>query len=839
MKSKTQNLLFFVLIITFNISMFVCLRTSLKNNLNTKMMQQYGGTPITTLQSNQMALSPNGVYKLIMLSDGNLVLKSVAFLNNFAQDQILWMSGTNRTLSDPNLPFLVKMQTDGNFVINNNKNALVWDSKTSNIFGNGKAPFNLLLQDSGNLVLYDGTGTVKWATGTFQFDMGTAEVTILESNQVVYSPNGIYKVSMQTDGNLVLSSVANLNGRPNDFALWASGTNTTPNSNPNKATIQSDGNFVIYSKNNAMLWDSKTSNISGGPGKAPYKLLIQDDGNLVLYDRTAFPLWATNTFKLPSAPIANTATCSKTQLGFPGKCLGDSIASKITDMISGLSGNAKEVLGTLINPLTYALGNNLDMCMGDFDGNSLSSSNSLSNAGCGSSNLDPNYSYSVMGLAVGNVNCGTPQTIQACFVFDGCGTVYASLNGGTIQCVAAFGSGGTANMVAPLAGIINTIGFGFSMARRFTQTFNLAVRDGTSDVNIKEVTTRGHFSFNMGLQLPIDFPIGKFNLGDLINFNVDGNVFIDFGPAAKAASSMINMITHPNKKTFKKDLNAIMKSGAEISAVISGTFTLNFQQLTQGFFNDLSLNVASCSALITTGGLNTASNLPSGVYVYLTGSSLQNLADVISRVTGHFSSILKTMGINVPSNPRLGQGAFVALFIDSQYAGFKIKMNGFNLMCMYKYSNSSGSCNIGNAFFTALSQAGQMVIQKATKLFDKTGKELIKFSQDAENKISAASKKAIDDVKVVAQATKAQAEQVASQIQRNFQDFTNQTEKAAQQAQQAVQQAAQQAEQAAQRAAQQVQQAAQQAEQAAKSAAQKAAQSVKNKINKAKRFFRI
>ncbi|KAF2068720.1 hypothetical protein CYY_009959 [Polysphondylium violaceum] len=61
------------------------------------------------------------------------------------------------------------------------------------------------------------------------------------------------------------------------------------------ATMQPDGNFVIYNcrtfvPSNA-VWSTGTHNKSTGP----YRLIMQADGNLVLYDVRNHPLWASNT----------------------------------------------------------------------------------------------------------------------------------------------------------------------------------------------------------------------------------------------------------------------------------------------------------------------------------------------------------------------------------------------------------------------------------------------------------------------------------------------------------------------------------------------------------------
>jgi hypothetical protein len=68
--------------------------------------------------------------------------------------------------------------------------------------------------------------------------------------------------------------------------VWAAGTYNNAGA---YATMQADGNFVIYAANGHPLWSTNTS---GNPGAF---LVIQTDGNVVLYDADSRPLWSTNT----------------------------------------------------------------------------------------------------------------------------------------------------------------------------------------------------------------------------------------------------------------------------------------------------------------------------------------------------------------------------------------------------------------------------------------------------------------------------------------------------------------------------------------------------------------
>ncbi|CAJ1082564.1 mannose-specific lectin-like [Xyrichtys novacula] len=55
-----------------------------------------------------------------------------------------------------------------------------------------------------------------------------------------------------------------------------------------KATLKSDGNFVISGWKET--WEAKTCGSDG------YRLAVQTDGNVVLYDKCNTPKWSTNTY---------------------------------------------------------------------------------------------------------------------------------------------------------------------------------------------------------------------------------------------------------------------------------------------------------------------------------------------------------------------------------------------------------------------------------------------------------------------------------------------------------------------------------------------------------------
>ncbi|TCN55729.1 LysM domain-containing protein [Rhodococcus sp. SMB37] len=104
--------------------------------------------------------------------------------------------------------------------------------------------------------------------------------------QELKSDNGKYTLTLQQDGNLVLSE----GGK----AVWAAGTN---GSGAVRANVQEDGNFVLYKDDNSPVWASETSGNSGA------RLTVQDDRNVVLYAGSK-PVWASNSVAPKAAETA-------------------------------------------------------------------------------------------------------------------------------------------------------------------------------------------------------------------------------------------------------------------------------------------------------------------------------------------------------------------------------------------------------------------------------------------------------------------------------------------------------------------------------------------------------
>jgi hypothetical protein len=107
--------------------------------------------PGTRLTTNQSITSNDGRYRLIMQTDGNLVVYRTH------DNHALWATGTQG--SDVHR---ADMQTDGNLVLYHVNNAPAWASNTA-----GKPGSYLIMQTDGNLVIYQPIVPV-WASNTVQ-----------------------------------------------------------------------------------------------------------------------------------------------------------------------------------------------------------------------------------------------------------------------------------------------------------------------------------------------------------------------------------------------------------------------------------------------------------------------------------------------------------------------------------------------------------------------------------------------------------------------------------------------------------------------------------------------
>jgi hypothetical protein len=204
----------------------------------------------TTVASGSSAALPGMQVKLTMQTDGNLVESNTAGV-------ALWASNTSSTGAR------AVMQSDGNLVVYSTTNAVLWASNT-----NGNPGAFLSISDIEQLAIVSTSGRLLWEPGSL------LSGTVLKPGALTTLPGGSFKLTMQTDGNLVES---NASGKP----VWASGT-----SSPGAfAEMQGDGNLVVYSTALHALWASNTF------GNAGADLALNDLGQLVINSVAGVPLW--------------------------------------------------------------------------------------------------------------------------------------------------------------------------------------------------------------------------------------------------------------------------------------------------------------------------------------------------------------------------------------------------------------------------------------------------------------------------------------------------------------------------------------------------------------------
>ncbi|XP_076927259.1 G-type lectin S-receptor-like serine/threonine-protein kinase LECRK3 [Bidens hawaiensis] len=203
------------------------------------------------------------------------------------------------TASRETLPFsnnaTLRFTSDGRLTMEQTQ------GQETNLFDTSGASF-ASMQNSGNFVLYDSTGTVLWQSFANPTDTLLAGQRLLPGQTLYSSVSktdhsiGVFQLSMQTDGNLVLYP----NRGTDDRAYWAAGTyEAGPNVTLNLA---SDG-FLYLLQNSTFFIYNLTQR--GYPTKdALYVMKFDVDGifrlyfhNLTHVDKNGSIIWAASSNK--------------------------------------------------------------------------------------------------------------------------------------------------------------------------------------------------------------------------------------------------------------------------------------------------------------------------------------------------------------------------------------------------------------------------------------------------------------------------------------------------------------------------------------------------------------
>jgi murein DD-endopeptidase len=227
-----------------------------------------------TLMPGDSVTSNNGQFRLVMQGDGNLVEYGIG-------QRVLWASNTT---GKPGA--FAQIRTNGTLaIVYNNVRIALWG-------GAGQVGRNFGVRPDGSMRMINTANRTVVEFPNFQDRIGAGDV-ILPGTTLRSDTSSARILTMRSDGVLVQT----VNGKQ----VWASPTGGNPNA---YATVQADGNFVIYTPARKALWASRTP---GGPGQ----LLVQLDGNVVLYGKSDTRTWSTRPVTGLLWPVASTKISGK------------------------------------------------------------------------------------------------------------------------------------------------------------------------------------------------------------------------------------------------------------------------------------------------------------------------------------------------------------------------------------------------------------------------------------------------------------------------------------------------------------------------------------------------
>ncbi len=159
------------------------------------------------------------------------------------------------------------------------------------------APFYVPLASSGP----EGSGT-DLASG--------ATLTVGGS---ITSPSNLFKMIVQSDGNVVVYNPGLRGSFGNGPTDWTTGT--VGSGSANYLTMETDGNLKLHHSGGAVLWSSGTSS-------AGAHLELMPDGMLVIFDTAGNPLWSNRRFPSTNVTVSMQDVSDDGSVGFNARWNG-------------------------------------------------------------------------------------------------------------------------------------------------------------------------------------------------------------------------------------------------------------------------------------------------------------------------------------------------------------------------------------------------------------------------------------------------------------------------------------------------------------------------------------
>nr|GEW85812.1 G-type lectin S-receptor-like serine/threonine-protein kinase LECRK3 [Tanacetum cinerariifolium] len=256
------------------------LTISLALNIATSQSNVTRGSSLSPNGATSAWLSPSGLYAFGFYPQKDAYALGI-YIAKTPQRTVVW------TASRDNLPLpntaTLRFTTDGRLLINQTQGRQIITIFDAGVAG---AASFASMQDSGNFVLYDYQGTVVWQTFDHPTDTLLAGQRLVAGQMMLSSVSeidqsiGVFKLSMQSDGSLVLYPyVGTQDAASYTSSYWAYGTNGT---GPN-VTLNLDSDGFLYLLQNST---NPIRNLTQGGyprNNTIYLMKIDVDGILRLY----------------------------------------------------------------------------------------------------------------------------------------------------------------------------------------------------------------------------------------------------------------------------------------------------------------------------------------------------------------------------------------------------------------------------------------------------------------------------------------------------------------------------------------------------------------------------